>query len=370
MFKNGECSGGYTVTNILMAASRFLPALPLRDRLDEVWPIIEGYAALGVAGLMVGVGGRLPLVSTDNGRGAVDPERLARLIEGIHSILGECIIAVDGEGGGIFNILEGISPLKSPRSYTRAVEGGIQAYEADLELHSALLAELGVTMNFAPLLDVAMPDYAGYCATDERSYSDDPHLVAEFASVFIQAHRKRGIICTAKHFPGYGHLSINPHTKLSDEGHKWNESRDLLPYRMLAEQGILDAVMKGHATIPQENRGQHETGRQGIIPATFDPAVDRMLRALPGFRGISVADELYMGAVNDYYRTIGSGRDDGDPKGYQRAIDAWRYNELLIISYPIQNTDGTIRGIAGGEERTPRMVEAVARALDSGELTV
>jgi hypothetical protein len=81
-----------------------------------------------------------------------------------------------------------------------------------------------------------------------------------------------------------------------------------------------------------------------------------------------VADELFMGAVNDYYRDPLSGRSDGDPDGERRAVDAWSLCDLIIVSYPIQNRDGTVMGRPGGERRLPTMVGAVRMALEDGRI--
>jgi beta-N-acetylhexosaminidase len=355
---------------------KFIIAVPICQTADETWRIIDGYLELEPGGFMVGVGGRLPILSPPGRADLVDYDAFARFIEELKRRYTPGFVAVDAEGGAIFNVLEGISPLSAARAYA-GFSADPQLHsrlEADLEEHCELLAGAGVDMNFAPLLDVPRPGYRGYAAGDRRCVSDDPQEVTDFGRVFIRAHRRRGIICTAKHFPGYGHLTENPHRVLSDEAEAWDADIALAPYRALAAEGALQAVMLGHST----------TQYHPAVPATLAPEALQLLRGgAPegeaegagsgglsydglGFDGLAVADELFMGAVNQYYRGRRSGRTDGDPQGRQRAMDAWSLCDLIIVSYPIQNRDGTVSGVPGGERRLPAMVEAVRRGLAEG----
>ncbi len=341
--------------------SKFIIAVPICENLDETWRVIDSYLELEPGGFMVGVGGKLPVLSPPGRRDLVDYGMLSRFISDLKRRAPQAFVAVDAEGGSIFNILEGTSPLKSTRSYAgfRSDTRLTVELAEHLTSHAELLAGIGVDINFAPLLDVPLPGYLGYAAEDNRCVSDDPGEIYDFAELFIETHRKQGVLCTAKHFPGYGHLNTNPHTRLSAEAAGWNADLALAPYRRLIRENQLDALMLGHCTTPLHPG----------IPATLAPAALNLLRDELGFNGIAVADELFMGAVNDYYRSDSSGRSDGDPEGEQRAVDAWELCDLIIVSYPIQNRDGTVSGIPGGERRLPRMISAVKAALEDGRIT-
>ncbi|AHC16730.1 glycoside hydrolase family 3 N-terminal domain-containing protein [Salinispira pacifica] len=347
-----------------IAGKKFLIAVPVCETLEATLTIVHSYLGLHPAGFMVGVGGRLPILNTPASDPCVDFQRLCDFIDRLKKLYPEGIIAVDAEGGNLFNILNGISPLKTAGEYRgcRTNRDGKQElscrFNDHVREHARLLAQAGVNLNFAPLLDVPRQGYRGYTAADGRSISDMPDEVIWYAREFIRVHGEAGIVCSGKHFPGYGHLSVNPHASLSNEANAWEESRDLLPYRQLIKEHTLEAVMTGHSTTP------YHPG----IPATLAPESRRLLRGRLGFTGISIADELFMGALNEYYRNPSSGRSDGDPLGESRAVDAWRNNDLIIVSYPVQEADGTVRGVPGGEKRLFRMSEAVCRAVSSGLL--
>ena len=292
--------------------------------------------------------GRHPLLERD---GIIDLEATSRFIEELRSADPEMVIAVDAEGGSIFNILEHHSPLRSAAHYTRRDGAADGRFESDVRVHASLLRDLGVTMNFAPLLDVALPGYTGYPAADGRSYGEEVEIVVDYAGRFISIMDEYGITAVAKHFPGYGALAHNPHRSLTTPPVEYEE-RALAPYRLLAGDR-LPAVMTGH--VPW-------SGSEGL-PASLSRASLRALRDDISFPGLVVADELFMGAVTEALVAAGHG---ADPDGAERAVLALQANDVAIVSYPIQNADGTITGLSGGAVRFPAMRRAVVEAVERG----
>lgn len=345
----------------LNPGSKFIIAVPVCETLDETWRTLDSYFELNPGGFMLGVGGRLPALAPPGQPERVNFESLQRFIEELKSRYPDGFVAVDAEGGHIFNVLQDKSPLESPHAYQGFLDNPALSEKLwlDIKAHARLLAEADIDMNFAPLLDVPQPNYQGYAAEDSRCVSDQLDEIIEFGRQFMVAHQNSGIICTAKHFPGYGHLTENPHSVLSNQAQKWQADVALEPYRKLIDEERLQAVMLGHSTTPLHPD----------VPATLAQEAVSLLRNDLNFTGLTVADELFMGAVNDYYRTQASGRTDGDPLGEQRAIDAWRLCDLIIVSYPIQNRDGTVSGIPGGERRLGRMTRAVKEAMDRQEFS-
>jgi beta-glucosidase-like glycosyl hydrolase len=330
---------------------RFIVAAPVERSVAGLYARTEGYLALDVGGIMVGVGGRHPLF--DRRDGTLDIDATFRYVEFVRNADPTVVIAVDAEGGGIFNVLDGISPLDSPRSYGDDSVGR-ERLRKDATAHARILADLGVTMNFAPLLDVALPGYRGYPAADRRAWSDDPDVVVDRSAIFCEVMVEHGITPVAKHFPGYGALTANPHRRFTSlpRGH---EEVGLSPYRSLVHRGLLPAIMTGHAG----------SFADPASPASLSPAVERLLREEIGFAGVMIADELFMGAITEHLETTGVGRDE---TGENRAVKALAVADMVIVSYPIQRVNGTIEGLDGGGERFPAMVSAATRALDRGGL--
>ena len=88
----------------------------------------------------------------------------------------------------------------------------------------------------------------------ERSFGADPNTVTALARAFITAHRDADIVTVAKHFPGHGSSHADSHKGFADVSMSWKEI-ELEPYRALAKDGLLDAVMIGHLYHPRFSDG-------------------------------------------------------------------------------------------------------------------
>ena len=72
------------------------------------------------------------------------------------------------------------------------------------ESTAAMLAALGINCNFAPVVDLDTNPSNPVIGAIERSFSEDPAVVARHAAAWIEAHRSRGVLSCVKHFPGHG----------------------------------------------------------------------------------------------------------------------------------------------------------------------
>ena len=88
----------------------------------------------------------------------------------------------------------------------------------------------------------------------DRSFGADPNIVTMLARAFIAAHREADIVTVAKHFPGHGSSHVDSHRALANVAETWKEI-ELDPYRNLAKEGMLDAVMIGHLYHPRFSDG-------------------------------------------------------------------------------------------------------------------
>jgi beta-N-acetylhexosaminidase len=114
------------------------------------------------------------------------------------------------------------------------------------------------------------------------------------ARAFIAAHREADIVTVAKHFPGHGSSHADSHRALANVAETWKEI-ELEPYRNLAKEGMLDAVMIGHLYHPRFSDG-------AMLPASLSRRAVQALRdSYIGFDGVVVSDDMEMGAVSDDY---------------------------------------------------------------------
>lgn len=203
-------------------------------------------------------------------------------------------VSVDEEGGRVSRLssLIGSSPSARVLAQTRTAE---QVYELARE-RGHKMAELGITVDFAPVVDVS--DAPDDTVIGDRSFSADPAVVTEYAGAYARGLRDAGLLPVLKHFPGHGHGSGDSHTgavttpPLSQLQHD-----DLVPYRTLVTAKPV-GVMMGHLEVP---------GLTGDQPASLSPAAVRLLRDgtgydAPPFGGPVFSDDLSsMAAVADRY---------------------------------------------------------------------
>ena len=89
--------------------------------------------------------------------------------------------------------------------------------------------------------------YANYASViGSRSYSSNPNIVAEIASIFVQTAKKYNINCVAKHALGHGRAFGDTHQGRQIVDTSKNEllQTDLLPYKIISDK--IKFVMPSH----------------------------------------------------------------------------------------------------------------------------
>ncbi|HXI14273.1 MAG TPA: glycoside hydrolase family 3 N-terminal domain-containing protein [Thermoanaerobaculia bacterium] len=192
-------------------------------------------------------------------------------------------IAVDEEGGTVHRVPVSIPWLPSAMSLGAARSPEL-ARTAGRVL-GASLRKLGITMNLAPVLDIAS-NPASTLST--RLFSDRASLVSDLGSAFIDGQQQSGIIPVAKHYPGIGASGGDSHSVVINAAVTPSElrERELLPWRRAIAAG-LDAVMTGHVAFPLVDTT--------AAPATLSRVLltDILGKEL-GFNGVVITDEIVM----------------------------------------------------------------------------
>ena len=210
------------------------------------------------------------------------------------------MVAADQEGGVVSHLsppLTRLPPLASLASLSP--EARVKKAEEFGRTHGRELASLGVTMDFAPVLD--LKPKARRTGVDlntmisERAISDNPALVAEIASAYVRGLEATGVSATVKHFPGLGRVRGDTHLVSADldtpvdelEASDWRPFKDVLA-NSKAE------LMIGHVGLTAVDPGR---------PASHSKAViDGIIRKQWNYQGVIITDDLVMGAV--YGRNI------------------------------------------------------------------
>jgi beta-N-acetylhexosaminidase len=207
------------------------------------------------------------------------------------------LIAVDQEGGLVQRLTRRNGHAYFPSARRVGQNPSFASEESAVRLYAAMaeqVAHAGFNLNFGPVVDLNINPHNPVIGQRDRSFGADPKTVTALARAFITAHREAGIVTVAKHFPGHGSSRVDSHKALADVSTTWEE-KELEPYRALAEEGLLDAVMLGHLYHPRFSDG-------AMLPASLSGRAVKALRAKGdiGFDGVVVSDDMEMGAVSDY----------------------------------------------------------------------
>ena len=206
-------------------------------------------------------------------------------------------IAVDQEGGKVQRLTRRNGYAYFPSALSVGRNPSFASLDSAVKLYDTMakqLAHAGFNLNFGPVVDLNLNPSNPVIGQRQRSFGADPAIVTMLARAFITAHRNAGIVTVAKHFPGHGSSRVDSHRSLADVSTSWEEI-ELEPYRTLAKDGMLDAVMIGHLYHPRFSDGEK-------VPTSLSTRAIAALRSkYIGFDGVVVSDDLEMGAVSDDY---------------------------------------------------------------------
>jgi beta-N-acetylhexosaminidase len=176
---------------------------------------------------------------------------------------------------------------------TRTTAETFAATKAQAEQTAALLADMGINLNFAPCVDLDLNPQNPVIGAFGRSFSANPEIVVQHASVWITAHSRRGVLSCLKHFPGHGSSSGDTHDGWVDVTGLWQKA-ELVPYsHLITNTGFPLLVMTSHV---------FNADLDPVNPATFSHAIlTGILRNEIGFTGLIVSDDLDMGAIRANY---------------------------------------------------------------------
>jgi beta-N-acetylhexosaminidase len=201
-------------------------------------------------------------------------------------------IAVDQEGGQVTRLKEahGFPATVSARQLGQADDARLTADYATRS--AAAMAACGINLNFAPLVDLDTNPENPIIGRYGRSFSADADTVIRHALAVIQGHRRHGVGCVLKHFPGHGSSRQDSHLGVTDVSDTWQEN-ELRPYRELIARGRADAIMTAHIF----NRRLDPE-----FPATLSKkTIAKLLRREMHFKGIVISDDMDMKAIRDEF---------------------------------------------------------------------
>lgn len=259
------------------------------------------------------------------------------------------IVAADQEGGNVAHLTPLLETMPALASVLDGPAAGVAARaRAYGERQGAALADLGVNLNLAPVVDLKPGQPPGWSdrhtRIGERAIATDPETVARVAAAYSQGLRHGGVQPTVKHFPGLGAVRGDTHlTKVRLDLPLAALQRQWLPFRAVTRHTGA-AIMLSHVLVPALDRQR---------PASLSRAIaDDLLRRQWGFRGLLLTDDLNMGAV------YGEGVDRAATAALDAGVD------LILVAY---DPDQYYRALHGAAQAWRRGAIDAGREVASGE---
>ncbi|MCA1744025.1 MAG: glycoside hydrolase family 3, partial [Desulfovibrionales bacterium] len=274
-------------------------------------------------------------------RNVRSPEQLEKLVDDLSQLSTDVplLVAIDQEGGRV-------SRLKEKYGFKKSVS---QAYLGEVDdititgsyaLETAqVLSELGINLNFAPVVDLNTNPDNPVIGKLDRSFSNDPQVVVRHSWEVMNAHRVFNVLTAIKHFPGHGSSREDSHLGFVDVTETW-DMIELEPFRELISDPGCDMVMTAHIFNAHLDPDWPATMSKKIIGG--------ILRGQLGYDGVVVSDDMQMKAIREHYSL-----ELALEKSIMAGVDIIIFGNNLVYE----------EGIAG------RSIEIIKSLVDQGRIT-
>ncbi len=258
-------------------------------------------------------------------------------------------ILIDQEGGRVARLTppEWLSwPAAERFSRVHCVDPqkARRAAQANFEALGLELAEVGVTVNCAPVLDVFQPD--GHDVIGDRAFGTDPVVIADLGQAVLDGLAAAGVGGVVKHIPGHGRATADSHHALpqvsaSDEDLKL----DLAPFIALSHAPM---AMTAHILYSAWDPKHCATLSADIIRD--------IIRERIGFDGLLMSDDLDMKALKGTVPELAHAAIEA---GCDVALNCWgKIDDMRAIATRLPEASTDCRR---------RLVDAVANLQLPGE---
>ncbi|MWV27346.1 beta-N-acetylhexosaminidase [Aurantiacibacter rhizosphaerae] len=227
------------------------------------------------------------------GRNVQDRQQLRALTDALRELHGreDLLISIDQEGGRV-------SRMKPPewdsypapgafaQLYDIAPASAIQAIRANSQLLAHDLAEVGITVDYHPVLDI--PSEGAHDVIGDRALGRDPMQVAALGRATLDGLARGGVIGCIKHMPGHGRATVDSHKDLPVvDASEAELETDMAPFAKLADAPI---AMTAHIRY---------TAWDAKNPATQSEfVISQIIRKRIGFDGLLMSDDIDMQALD------------------------------------------------------------------------
>ncbi len=305
--------------------SNMKPSITVEDDAARVERLLE---ACPVGGLVL-----------FNGTLDQTPDTLARLQSTSRFPL---LIATDMERG-VGQQLKGATVFPHAFSFDALGNDPSEALTRSTGIAAREALACGIHISFSPVADVhSNPDNP---IISIRAYGSDVVSVSDRVRTYVRVCQEKGLLSTAKHFPGHGDTSTDSHDQIPVVEKSLGSLRELelLPFQAAVDQGV-DLVMTAHVAYPALDPS-------GDVATQSKPILTQLLRNEIGFEGVIVTDSLLMEGV---------GSVEEDPAWAANMLMAG-VDILLDVAYPEMTVQNLVQAVKKGLLTEKRIDESVAR---------
>lgn len=207
---------------------------------------------------------------------------------------------------------------------------------------------MGVQVNYAPVVDVN--NNPSNPVINDRSFGEDPHLVASLGTAYCKGLQQTGTMACAKHFPGHGDVSVDSHLDLPLVRKSLDSLQDLelVPFKKLARAGA-GSMMVAHLSVPAIDATEH-------LASSLSPiAINGLLKHKIGFNGIVFTDALEMKGITKYF-----------PQGEATAMALAAGNDMICLPGNVAEAiTATMAAIEKGRLTWKDIDEKVKKVLET-----
>lgn len=226
-------------------------------------------------------------------RNVDNPDQVRALVGQLRDSVGraDAPVLIDQEGGRVQRLRPPHWRAAPPGAAFAALaardrDGARRAVRLNYRLIGRELADLGIDVDCAPVLDV--PIFGAHDVIGDRAFGAKAEMVADLGLAVCDGLLDEGVLPVIKHIPGHGRAMVDSHLSLPlvQTSRAELEAQDFAPFRILRDQPW---AMTAHVVY---------TALDAAAPATTSAKViGEVIRGHIGFQGLLISDDLSMKAL-------------------------------------------------------------------------
>ncbi len=232
-------------------------------------------------------------------RNCETPDQIRALVDDFRAAVGrnDAPVLIDQEGGRVQRLRpphwRDAPPAKVfANRYADDPMGAREGAFLNALLIGRDLADLGITIDCAPVVDVPQPD--AHDIIGDRAHGQTPETVVDLSRAVCEGLLAAGVLPVIKHIPGHGRARADSHLELPEVDAPPEDLRavDFPPFKGLCD---MPWAMTAHVVYTALDANDAATNSASVV--------HDVIRGELGFAGVLVSDDLGMKALEGDFGT-------------------------------------------------------------------